>query len=119
MIDYRNKEDVRLLATQLLAIPEEFDTSVVAFITDKDLMRPQWWVRAFLAVARWCKGNTLEFWIELEKRDPGQAQALIVKTAYWMLYGKDTSTPDAAGGMNQKELMLIESLCQSFEKLPK
>lgn len=105
VLDYRSKKDCLRLANALLAV--ESTARLCAFIVDNNLMRPQWWVRALLAIIRKRKGSTEQAWQVMENANPGAQRDLVKATANWIVTGKDKTTRDAAGGFNRDEMKLL------------
>lgn len=111
-LDYRDPKSTALLADWLRATAPENEIFVAAFIVDKDLMRPQWWVRPLFAFIRWRHGHTIWAWKLMEQKTPGACRDLIEATAKHVTDGKDRSTTDAAGGLNALEMLTLGAALQ-------
>lgn len=107
MTNYRSRSDMHELARQVSGIEQRHEPAAVAFITDNDLMRPQWWIRLLLWIARKRGRNTFAIWCALEAKAPGMCRELINSTATWIAGGRDRTTKNAAGGFNQVEVDLM------------
>jgi len=113
--NYRKRADMRDLAIALKEVPPHHEAATCAFITDNDLMRPQWWVRALLWIARLRRQNMWLIWVSMETKSPGMCRDLIDATAQWIVTGCDRVTKDAAGGFNQGEVDLLQRFLASVD----
>ena len=102
-LNYRDRHQMKALAGWLRETPPAYEPLICALIVDRDLMRPRWWMRLALWAVRLRHGNTAVAWRLLKERTPGVCRELIDATAEWVVNGKDRTTRDAAGGLNDDE----------------
>lgn len=115
-LDYRNKDDAKALADAIRSASEEHGPALAAILFDTKIMTIKpWFVSIMFKLVKYFRGSSYMLWLQIDKSDnkifKNTINDFINEAANHIESGKDKTTNDAAGGLNQKE---IDSL---FNKL--
>lgn len=107
-IDATSREDLKLLATCFLTVPQEDKWKIVGKVYDLGLMKFKGTVFALRLIKKW-KGSPgiFQFFKILSEISPKSIDNCIEDTVRHIVNGKDTYDPSSAGGWSQKEIDLL------------
>lgn len=107
-IDATSIEDVRLLATCLMTVPQEDKWKIMGKIYELDLMKLRGFGFVVGLIRKW-KGaaGIFQFFKIVSEKSPETLDTWIEDTIRHIVNGKDATDPASVGGWSQKEIDLL------------
>lgn len=107
-IDATSTEDVRLLATCIMTVPQEDKWKVIGKIVELGLMKFRGITFAIWLLRKW-KGpaGIYQFFKIVSEKHPKTLDIWVEDTIRHIVNGKDTIDPASVGGWSQKEIDLL------------
>lgn len=124
MTDHTNADDLLALAKRMQALTLPAKITFVTYAMHTGLMIPKGFSARFLWLAvrfgAWLHGKCRfeHYALVLSANQDGAdvARENLDQTVTWMIHGKDTTDPRSAGGLNAKEIALIEDMVARMER---